>query len=754
VAVRFNSSLDYYRTTLGLGPQTAYSFCCWVKISSDRNTWVTALNLHGGASSNSATFESSSNGTTWEFLTDNGGDLPLIEGTVGTWVFLAAAVNGSSVNTYAKTLGGSITNPGSATQSELDVDAEEFWLGEWPDGGQWLNGCLTGVKLWLGAALTQAEFDTESTQLMPVRTANLTAAYPLEVAETTDHSGNGHTLSSSGTPTTEAGPTGIPLTAGPQTVTGTAAVTPGGVSVTAAGLRRTAGTATVTLGALDVRVSGPAVPGVATVTLGALSVVAVGAIIHPSPGQVFDLSAWHLTLPTEDPGPDTDAAQIDQPQLATYTDANFFTDADGLMTCVAPVQGATTSGASGATRCELRQHDKDDYANTAFNPNTAGRYQLTVTTRADATSITGGSNPRKEAIIGQIHGAGDSPIPLILAAEYHVATPRVRVFKNGPSEPTNPNAVVGITPTTDITYRIRVENDRLKLWVVIGQVADLPPLSSPHYDWPISDFTDQSGWYFKAGIYNKTTIASGSSGQSVAKISFIEVLEPGDPDPSGIVTGTSLVSLGALSVDVTGRRRTAGTAVVSLPELTTVATGTVIAEVVTGAAEVPLGALTVTAVGIVRHPVTGSAAAPLGALSVTGVGLRTTYGEAAAILGALEVVAVGKQTITGTAAVSLDGVSVTAVGTVVAEVVAGSAQVVLAGLVITADGSRASSGSVVVTLPELIVVAVGFARMPSLRAGEPTVVPGLVAGTPAARGGLTTTPSVVRGPSAGTPVVS
>jgi len=250
------------------------------------------------------------------------------------------------------------------------------------------------------------------------------------------------------------------------------------------------------------------------------------------PSDVLDLSYWHLTTP-EDSG-DGDAEQINQPALDSFESAGFFVDDDGFVNCVAPVDGFTTSGASGAVRMELRQHYKSGYANAAMDPNGSGRWQMTITTSADPTSITGGSNPRKELIISQIHGAGDSPIPLILSAEWtsggSPVTPRVRIFKNGPGLA---NLITGITTSTRLTFRIRIEDDRLKVWGVAGEVSDLAPLASPQYDWPISDFTDQSGWYYKCGAYHKTTIASGSSGEGIAKISFLEVLEPADDDPSG-----------------------------------------------------------------------------------------------------------------------------------------------------------------------------------------------------------------------------
>lgn len=262
--------------------------------------------------------------------------------------------------------------------------------------------------------------------------------------------------------------------------------------------------------------------------------VKVHTVVPPLPSGVLDLSYWHLTTP-EDRG-DGIAEQINQPELDDYESDNFYVDEDGFVVCVAPVDGASTSAASGATRMELRQHRKVGYANAAMDPNDGTRWQMTITTSADPTSITGGSNPRQELIIAQIHGAGDSPIPLILSAEWtssgSAVTPRVRVFRNGPAISTP--IISGITTTTRLSFRIRLDDDRLRVWGVAGERSALPSIgTSTPYDWPVSDFTDQEGWYFKAGAYHKTTITSGSSGQGIARISFLEVLEPSDPDPTG-----------------------------------------------------------------------------------------------------------------------------------------------------------------------------------------------------------------------------
>jgi hypothetical protein len=267
---------------------------------------------------------------------------------------------------------------------------------------------------------------------------------------------------------------------------------------------------------------------------------------HLLPSQVLDLSYWHLTTP-EDSG-DGDAEQINQPELDGYESDGFYVDEQNRVVCIADVNGFTTSGASGATRRELRQRRKGTYALAAMDPNAAGRWQMTGTSYVDATSITGGTTPRKEGIFAQIHGAGDSPIPLILAAEYHVSPARIRIYKNGPGFA---NPVTSITPDTPISYRIRIGGGRLKLWVIAGLHTDLPDpvTSTAPYDWPISDFTDQVGWYFKDGGYNKTPITSGSSGQFVSKVAYLNVLEPSDPEEQ---TSTTYVKTGGAAASRAG----------------------------------------------------------------------------------------------------------------------------------------------------------------------------------------------------------
>lgn len=523
--------------------------------------------------------------------------------------------------------------------------------------------------------------------------------------------------------------------------------------------QRTVATAsTITTGAIAT--------GVSTGKAGWLGAIRPEPTAPPltAPGTVFDLSRWHLTTPEDDGGT---AAQIDQPELATFASEHFYLDESDRMVGVAPVNGATTSGSEG-TRAELREHEDGSYANSAWDPLTTGRRQLTICCQVDSTSITGGTLPRQEGIFAQIHGATGTP-PIYLTAEWTsngtpVATPRVRAFVSGTGM-SNFNLLSPITPTTDIAVRIRVDEDpstsqnRLRMWAVLGTEADLPPLTTtPNFERPCADFTDKASWYFKHLAYNKTETDTGSTGETIVKTSFLELLQPGDPDPADTVTGTATVALGALSVVAVGTvipEVVTGTASVVLGAVSVTAAGT---RTTPGVATLALGALSVSAEGtVIAEVVTGAASVVLGGLTVAAVGTRTTSGTASIALGGLVLSATtGVDTVTGTAMISLGPVSVTAVGTVVAEVVTGSAHVVLPALAITGVGTRATAGTAVVALPGLVVVAVGIGATPDphprLVAGQPVAARGPIAGQPVSTREVGAgEPAAVRGPSAGAP---
>jgi hypothetical protein len=129
--------------------------------------------------------------------------------------------------------------------------------------------------------------------------------------------------------------------------------------------------------------------------------------LNPSvaPGGNFDLSNWKITLPVDANGGLSGNA-MEVKNLSTYQNSKYFyTAADGAMTFVASVDGATTSGSSYA-RSELRE--MNGTANAAWNLKTGGF--MSATLEVDAAPIRDGMGGR--IIVGQIHGQDDELVRL------------------------------------------------------------------------------------------------------------------------------------------------------------------------------------------------------------------------------------------------------------------------------------------------------------------------------------------------------
>jgi hypothetical protein len=238
-----------------------------------------------------------------------------------------------------------------------------------------------------------------------------------------------------------------------------------------------------------------------------------GGTTSGAPGQKFNLSRWYVTLPiAATDGSDTSGPwDIYNPRLTTFIHPRYFyLDSNGNLKLEAPVKGVTTSSASGATRDEFREEEGSNHA--AWNAASANR-TLTVTNKVDPSNIDG----RKEAITGQIHASGGTP-PVYLAVNHNSVNGTLSLFKNGPSAGT---LITGLSPSDIYTYRIRVRAGRCQIWAAKGDVTALP--ATPQFDFPVSDFNETTGCYFKAGIYNKQDIASATTGSTFGTIYRIDL---------------------------------------------------------------------------------------------------------------------------------------------------------------------------------------------------------------------------------------
>jgi len=236
----------------------------------------------------------------------------------------------------------------------------------------------------------------------------------------------------------------------------------------------------------------------------------------PAPGATFDISQWKLTLPTGTGG-DGVAVNVLQPALNTYTDSNF-TVTSGLMVMTAPCSGANaaTTGGSDGTRCEYFEQVAG--ANADYPLGSVYR-RLTATGFFDPTSITGGSSPLQQGIVGQVHGSSGTP-PVYLAIDYDHVPSRLRLFVNGPGYL---DLLTGMVPTDQITYRIEIAFGVVYVSAAFGPVAALP--LHPQCSFLTTTFTDNLDCFCKAGAYNKTILTSGSSGSMISKFSVLELLQ-------------------------------------------------------------------------------------------------------------------------------------------------------------------------------------------------------------------------------------
>lgn len=256
MAVRMDADGEDYTRALALGTQSALTFTCWFKISVDRNTYSTIFSVDNGLSDNWL-LQAGADGTTVATVFDASTQQGMGNLTVGTWYFVALATSGTTGTLYHRTA--AATTLTAVTLSNVSgVNAATLRIGESPWGGEWLNGCVAGARLWL-AQLTATEATQESQQYVPQRTANLAAWYPLVRPETTDYSGNARTLSGGTGTAREDGPpipwrattprliylpSGAATHSADATTTATAAVTATGTTTKPAAVTLT-GTATI-----------------------------------------------------------------------------------------------------------------------------------------------------------------------------------------------------------------------------------------------------------------------------------------------------------------------------------------------------------------------------------------------------------------------------------------------------------------------------------------------------------------------------
>lgn len=203
MAVRFSASGQGYTRTLSLGTQTKLSATCWVKMSSSRGVQVFTWSLTGSGQDSIALGTPPELPSMMTVIENNVGSVPAGPTmTVGTWYFLGMSYNAGSVTLTYRALSASTFS--TSTSSAGQANHGFTTLSICPSG-EWLDGCVAGLKAWVGTAMTTAQLQQEAWTYLP-RYPNPTFWYPLLKTETADYSGNGYALSGGSGATTEDGP--------------------------------------------------------------------------------------------------------------------------------------------------------------------------------------------------------------------------------------------------------------------------------------------------------------------------------------------------------------------------------------------------------------------------------------------------------------------------------------------------------------------------------------------------------------------
>jgi poly(beta-D-mannuronate) lyase len=195
-----------------------------------------------------------------------------------------------------------------------------------------------------------------------------------------------------------------------------------------------------------------------------------------------------LTLPQAAPG-SRDAAEIKQPQLSSYADANFRVNqaGDGVV-FTAPVGGATTAGST-YPRSELREMTGDGTQKASWSTN-AGVSTMTVT-----EAVTELPPAKPQVVTAQIHDATNDVIE-ILADGRHPGgsgTIALTVRYGGVSQPEHLDDAY--VPGTRYTVTLSAASGQITI-----AFEGTPKLT-------IS--TSRSGLYFKAGAYTQSNPTQG-----------------------------------------------------------------------------------------------------------------------------------------------------------------------------------------------------------------------------------------------------
>lgn len=201
------------------------------------------------------------------------------------------------------------------------------------------------------------------------------------------------------------------------------------------------------------------------------------------PANVLNLTNWKITLPVDGSDSGSDADEVKQPQLATYSHTTYFHN-NATNTGVvfqAHTGGATTSG-SGYPRSELREMTSNGTTNASWSSG-SGTHTMEID-----QAITHLPVVKQHIVAGQIHDGGDDVIVFRLEGQ------KLFIDINGDDGPIlTPNYQLG----TRFKVKFVVSNNQTKCYYNDVLMYTLNQ--------------SYSGAYFKVGAYTQSSCKSGEN---------------------------------------------------------------------------------------------------------------------------------------------------------------------------------------------------------------------------------------------------
>jgi hypothetical protein len=215
VSVLFTADNQAYRATTGL-PGTVSTTIFWAYLVGTRAADGT-MAVWNASGTNGHNVEVNATTGVLHFDSITGGFDSSATFTAGVWRKVALVLNGTSATLYSANTGSALASVGTNTTTALTYS--DLYIGAFNNAtsGVWFNGRIANLKVY-NAVLTLAEMEAELASWTAIRTANLMRHHKFQVAETTDYSGNGNTLTGGTGATTAGDPAGL-TTGGSNTPT-------------------------------------------------------------------------------------------------------------------------------------------------------------------------------------------------------------------------------------------------------------------------------------------------------------------------------------------------------------------------------------------------------------------------------------------------------------------------------------------------------------------------------------------------------